>query len=335
MPRSPGAFASQTIQGARQGISAIARAPAAIGRGARALFSGGRQGLVRFKQRLQGFFRRRRPGDVDLESPPNRRQRADLDEARTRRIQEMEEPQLRAELREVSRGRPQEIGPDSPHYRDYDLEVEANGHTYRRRRDRRGWCRFSPVPEECLLGDDLPDEYFALWDDDLELAQNRRLRGEDGGTEAQRQALEDIRRDIRAEGGNPNRDIPRFMREGLDPKRLEYLGSTPGKRSRTGRNVIDRMRRDGKIRGAAPNEEVFTVGPDGVERWYSIDDMDMGHHPVDAVTYWNDTGRSHGPRSQAVRDWMLDPDNYELQHYSVNRSEGALAGQTEQYLPPR
>ncbi|MBK9579775.1 MAG: hypothetical protein IPO40_22125 [Fibrobacteres bacterium] len=48
----------------------------------------------------------------------------------------------------------------------------------------------------------------------------------------------------------------------------------------------------------------------------------MGHKH-DAVQYWNKTGRKHGPKSKPVRKWMLDPDNYELQHYNSNRSSGA------------
>ena len=39
-------------------------------------------------------------------------------------------------------------------------------------------------------------------------------------------------------------------------------------------------------------------------------------HKIDAVTWWNEVGRKYGPKSKEVRDWMLDPDNYYLEHYS-------------------
>jgi hypothetical protein len=60
VPRSPGQFARQTIEG----VKAI---PGRIAQGARKLFSGGRAGLLRFKERLQGLFRRRQPGNVDID----------------------------------------------------------------------------------------------------------------------------------------------------------------------------------------------------------------------------------------------------------------------------
>ena len=114
-------------------------------------------------------------------------------------------------------------------------------------------------------------------------------------------------------------------------KRRKYLGSTPGKASRTGREVIQRMK------NAKPPQIVTKNGVDyldwtdpatGVRRQVPLSECDMGHYPVDAVTYWNTEGYKHGPKSQAVRDWMLDPDNYMLQPSSYNRSQGAKLGQT-------
>jgi len=55
-------------------------------------------------------------------------------------------------------------------------------------------------------------------------------------------------------------------------------------------------------------------------------------HTVDAVTWWNQVGRHSGARSQAVRDFMFDPDNYTLEYFSKNRSAGAMLHQG--YLPP-
>ena len=66
-------------------------------------------------------------------------------------------------------------------------------------------------------------------------------------------------------------------------------------------------------------------------KWYSISEADM-EHVNDAVTYWNETGRFYGPKSPEVRQFMLDPQNYYLEHYHINRSQGASLNQT--YLPP-
>ncbi|XAM44034.1 hypothetical protein TPDSL_05310 [Terrisporobacter petrolearius] len=35
----------------------------------------------------------------------------------------------------------------------------------------------------------------------------------------------------------------------------EYMGRTPGKKSKTGRNVIERMRNEGKVRGEGRKTE--------------------------------------------------------------------------------
>jgi hypothetical protein len=60
------------------------------------------------------------------------------------------------------------------------VEIEANGHTYRRRRDGNGWCRFSPKPEECGVQEsDLPDnvQAQARQIDDDAVAEAQRLTG--------------------------------------------------------------------------------------------------------------------------------------------------------------
>ncbi|EPQ8461400.1 RHS repeat-associated core domain-containing protein, partial [Escherichia coli] len=117
----------------------------------------------------------------------------------------------------------------------------------------------------------------------------------------------------------------------IDPlglsKRCDFLGRTPGKNSRTGREVIARMRNDGKIRGTGSRMEF--KDSEGV--WHPLSEADMSHK-TDAVTWWNNTGRFLGPKSKPVRDWMLDSKNYYLDHYSLNRSAGAKLGQV--YLPP-
>ena len=124
------------------------------------------------------------------------------------------------------------------------------------------------------------------------------------------------------------------------PKRLEYLGATPRKTSRTGREVREKWRVD----PSDPNPPVGAVrynrrrrydefkGEDG--NWYKVDSptTHMGHHPKDAVDYWNETGRFHGAKSKEVRDWMLDSDNYRFEHGPLNSARG---GQTKsRYKPP-
>lgn len=57
------------------------------------------------------------------------------------------------------------------------------------------------------------------------------------------------------------------------------------------------------------------------------------HDPTDAVKWWNTKGRQYGTKSKEVRKWMLDPDNYTLDHYAINRSAGAKLN--DRYLPPK
>lgn len=116
----------------------------------------------------------------------------------------------------------------------------------------------------------------------------------------------------------------------LKSLREQYLGRTPGKESRTGKEVQDRMRADGKLREVEGKTEF--LASDG--KWYDISKADMAHSPKDAVTWWNETGRQYGAKSPEVRSFMLDSKNYVLDHYSLNRSAGATLGQTTRYLPP-
>lgn len=121
-------------------------------------------------------------------------------------------------------------------------------------------------------------------------------------------------------------------------RRSKYVGSTPSKRSEVGQDVIRRMDDEGKIRGWDPDNpselgKVKVLGEDG--NWYKLDDVDMGHVPIDAVTYWNNVGRYHGPRSDEVRDWMRDPGNYELQPSDINQADGRIMGSSGfTYQPP-
>ena len=110
--------------------------------------------------------------------------------------------------------------------------------------------------------------------------------------------------------------------------RNRYMGRTPGKNSRTGREVQDRMREEGKLRESFDGETEF-LASDG--EWFPLKDADMSHK-VDAVTWWNREGRRFGAKSKEVRQWMLDSENYTLDHYSINRSHGARLRET--YQPP-
>jgi Pretoxin HINT domain len=111
--------------------------------------------------------------------------------------------------------------------------------------------------------------------------------------------------------------------------REQYLGRTPDKDSRTGREVQQRMRDEKTLRDLPDGKkEILYEG-----KWYPLDDhVDMAHSQLDAVTYWNAIGRKYGPKSPEVRAWMLDSSKYTLMPSGPNRSAGALLG--EHYLPP-
>ena len=108
--------------------------------------------------------------------------------------------------------------------------------------------------------------------------------------------------------------------------RDKYMGKTPSKKSKVGQEVIDRMRYEGRIREGANGLE-FKAG-DG--NWYSLDRADMAHIK-DAISWWNEEGRNYGAKSSEVRAFMKDPNNYELELDSINRSQGP---HNQTYLPP-
>jgi hypothetical protein len=111
--------------------------------------------------------------------------------------------------------------------------------------------------------------------------------------------------------------------------RNKYMGRTPGKKSATGRKVQERMRREGSMRDNPLTGKPEFKATDN--KWYPLREADMAHK-TDAVRWWNSTGYRYGPKSPKVREWMLDPKNYRLDHYSLNRSAGARIGQ--RYRPP-
>lgn len=78
VPKSPGAFARQTIDGAKEGLEAVAKMPARAAAGAKKLFAGGKQGLTSFKKKIQGFFSKSSKIDPDL--PPTKKKQFQGDE---------------------------------------------------------------------------------------------------------------------------------------------------------------------------------------------------------------------------------------------------------------
>jgi RHS repeat-associated protein len=124
--------------------------------------------------------------------------------------------------------------------------------------------------------------------------------------------------------------------------RLDNMGKTPGKSSKTGQEVIDRMIADGEAKTTPSGLQVKYVDPkDNKTKWAPASQCDMAHggpKGTDAVTAWNKgvNGqpplKTTGQKSKDVRDFMLDSDNYTLQPASINRSQGAKLGVT--YDPP-
>ena len=145
---------------------------------------------------------------------------------------------------------------------------------------------------------------------------------------AKRTTAEMLEQLAKHEGG----DIAKVVTRKIS-NRLRYLGRTPGKSSRTGREVFERMRNEipptARI-GRGGKKEFWD--PDN-SLWRDVREADMGHIE-DAVTWWNREGRIYGPKSKEVRDWMLDSDNYRYEYYRTNRSRGSILGQTTEYLPP-
>ncbi len=154
VPKSPGAFARQTLDGAKEGLEAVAKMPGRVAAGAKKLFAGGKKGLSNFKKKIQGFFSKSSKGDIDL--PNNSKKQKDLlGESKNKKMEDMTPEQRRADLDETANNPPKEIDADSPYHKTHDIEIESNGHTYRRRRDGNGWCRFT-TPECGIPEADLP-----------------------------------------------------------------------------------------------------------------------------------------------------------------------------------
>ncbi|WP_339705304.1 DUF4157 domain-containing protein [uncultured Kriegella sp.] len=383
VPRSPGAFARQTIDGAREGLSSVASLPGHTVRGARRLLGSGRQGLITFKNKITGFFRR--SGRLDIDSPARvrtttpdgdslgsfqgRRVNAEMDLPEGHRARVLDDgqcaicsncerirgkfgddldtrPEMDAELRgyeERLRNNPNDADAIDGQRRIYNELTEAQ--------TERISPRVRDMEERIANGDrNITREEFEKFHRDRRLLDDNMDRIRDRYREANPSGDFDdarIRQEIES-GRRLNEDTGRFRNPSTSgSKRRQYLGSTPRKSSSTGIEVKDRMRSEGRLRDNPLTGREEVLGPirrsDGTieEGWFDIDDADMGHHPVDAVDFWNDgdpgpppvrPGRESSPRSPEVRAWMTDSSNYELQHFGYNRS---LGGQTSsRYQPP-
>lgn len=110
-----------------------------------------------------------------------------------------------------------------------------------------------------------------------------------------------------------------------ETKRSLYVGATPSKSSQTGKDVNNRMQKMGKYNITTKQ---FLNARNNT--WLPESKADMGHI-IDASVWWNSNGRFKGPKAPEVLTFMKDPDNYELEESSQNRSRGASS---PDYLPP-
>jgi len=163
IPKSPGAFMKNTLGGMKDGLGAVKSLPGNIVKGAKKLFGSGKKGMIALKDKIKAFFKGTGKMDVDAPhtttshstagntdipntptTPTNKKHQTELlDDAKAKNLDELTPEQRRIEIAETSKSIPREIGPDSPYHATHDIEIEANGHTYRRRKDGNGWCRFS------------------------------------------------------------------------------------------------------------------------------------------------------------------------------------------------
>ncbi|MEM7185441.1 MAG: DUF4157 domain-containing protein [Bacteroidota bacterium] len=204
VPKSPGAFAKQTLNGAKEGLSAVAKLPARAAAGAKKLFAGGKQGLVAFKKKISGFLKRTDAPDAP-KTPGSKKQRQDvLDANKSKKLEEMTPEQRRIDLEETANGTPKAIDPDSPHFKTHDVEISSNGHTYRRRRDGKGWCRFSA--KECGIGEaELPDDVRRWLDENDDMLRQHGTF--DDTPENRKKAQQDAERDIADSEGGSKKDV--------------------------------------------------------------------------------------------------------------------------------
>ena len=88
------------------------------------------------------------------------------------------------------------------------------------------------------------------------------------------------------------------------------------------------MRASNELRDTPTGPEFWSKAH---QTWYPLKDADMSHIEA-GVDFWNEKGRFYGPRSEPVRKFMNNSENYYLEHFSANRSQGASMG--KRYAPP-
>ena len=122
-------------------------------------------------------------------------------------------------------------------------------------------------------------------------------------------------------------------------KRDYYMGGNPSrdKNSKFGKALRDRWHTFGPVANVSSPVNGSFNDTNGERIWWngdwiSIGDTDLGHYPVDAVTWWNTTGFKYGPRAIEVTDWMKDAKNYRFEESGYNQYNGATSG--ERYRLP-
>jgi RHS repeat-associated protein len=115
-------------------------------------------------------------------------------------------------------------------------------------------------------------------------------------------------------------------------KRLAALGKTPGKNSKTGREVFKRMKGKKAARTIAGKKEVYVSKvKGGPKTWVALDaNIHMGHIE-DAVDVWNNGSKKlklaalykSGARSKKARAFMRNSKNYVFEWGALNSSNGA------------
>jgi len=137
--------------------------------------------------------------------------------------------------------------------------------------------------------------------------------------------------------------------------RESCVGSTPRRESTVGLTVRARMATEANPDDATKKMAyqdnqgqwwIYSIRPAGAgptippTGYYEWERCDMGHHPQDAVAWWNRTGKwlsrlPNGNPGQAIREWMTDPNHYQLQLDSHNSSAAGIT-RTQGYfwVPP-
>jgi hypothetical protein len=112
-------------------------------------------------------------------------------------------------------------------------------------------------------------------------------------------------------------------------KRDQYMGSNPPRWGSFDQQVLNRYR-------LAVTKKYVGNPPPSLQKarirfpkrssgsWFPLNQCDLSHEPVDAVTFWNSlSGEDKKPRSPVVRAFMTNPMNYIFEPSSSNRSRAS------------